>query len=157
MSRQSKRFVISLGFLLLALALVWGISGLNHGAPSAPVTSNPVARSTAVGNTAAKPAAQGKDPVSGLAWVAAADLPKEARDTLALIDKGGPYPYPRNDDVTFSNAERILPKKDRGYYKEYTVKTPGSSDRGARRIVTGQGGEFYYTSDHYQSFARISR
>ncbi|MEV6284804.1 ribonuclease domain-containing protein [Kribbella sp. NPDC051770] len=96
-----------------------------------------------------------KDPESGLTFVAAADLPKEARDTLALIDKGGPFPYSR-DGVTFGNFEKILPKQDRGYYREYTVKTPGEKDRGARRIVTGKGGERYYTDDHYESFRRVA-
>ncbi|MEU8226532.1 ribonuclease [Kribbella sp. NPDC048915] len=95
------------------------------------------------------------DAESGLPIVAAADLPKEARDTLALIAAGGPYPY-RRDGVVFGNFEKILPKRDRGYYHEYTVKTPGESDRGARRIVTGNAGERYYTDDHYKSFRRIA-
>jgi ribonuclease T1 len=105
---------------------------------------------------AAKPeAASSTDPESGLTVVAVADLPAEARDTLKLIDQGGPFPYSR-DGVAFGNFEKILPKQDRGYYREYTVKTPGESDRGARRIVTGKGGERYYTDDHYKSFRRIA-
>lgn len=105
---------------------------------------------------AAKPdAASSTDPESGLTMVAVADLPAEARDTLKLIDQGGPFPYSR-DGAAFGNFEKILPKHDRGYYKEYTVKTPGESDRGARRIVTGTGGERYYTDDHYKSFRRIA-
>ena len=105
---------------------------------------------------AAKPdAASSTDPESGLTMVAVADLPAEARDTLKLIDQGGPFPYSR-DGVVFGNFEKILPKQDRGYYHEYTVKTPGESDRGARRIVTGTGGERYYTDDHYKSFRRIA-
>jgi ribonuclease T1 len=95
------------------------------------------------------------DPTSGLKYVAVADLPKEAQDTLKLIDQGGPYPYSR-DGVVFSNLEKILPKHDRGYYHEYTVKTPGEKDRGARRIVTGNDDERYYTDDHYKSFRRIA-
>jgi ribonuclease T1 len=95
------------------------------------------------------------DPESGLRYVAVADLPKEARDTLKLIDQGGPYPYSR-DGVVFGNFEQLLPKHDRGYYHEYTVKTPGEKDRGARRIVTGNGGQRYYTDDHYKSFRRIA-
>jgi ribonuclease T1 len=95
------------------------------------------------------------DPESGLKVVAFADLPKEAQDTLKLIDQGGPYPYSR-DGVVFGNLEKILPKHDRGYYHEYTVKTPGEKDRGARRIVTGNAGERYYTDDHYESFRRIA-
>lgn len=83
-----------------------------------------------------------------------AQLPPEARETLVLIRKGGPYPYAR-DGVVFNNREALLPKRQRGYYREYTVKTPGARDRGARRIVMGEGGELYYTDDHYRSFRRI--
>ncbi|QKW53011.1 ribonuclease domain-containing protein [Streptomyces buecherae] len=80
------------------------------------------------------------------------DLPSQAHDTLRLIDKGGPYPYPQ-DGTVFQNREGLLPEHPRGYYHEYTVKTPGSSDRGARRIVTGDSHqEDYYTADHYRSF-----
>ena len=95
------------------------------------------------------------DAESGLRIVATADLPREAQDTLKLIEQGGPYPYSR-DGVVFGNLEKILPKHDRGYYHEYTVKTPGEKDRGARRIVTGNAGERYYTDDHYKSFRRIA-
>ena len=82
------------------------------------------------------------------------DLPPEARATLSLIEKGGPFPYAR-DGAVFGNRERQLPKQKRGYYHEYTVGTPGARDRGARRIVAGRGGELYYTDDHYRSFRRI--
>jgi ribonuclease T1 len=95
-----------------------------------------------------------KDSVSGLAFVAVTDLPKEGQQMLALIDKGGPYPYSK-DGAVFGNFEKILPQQSRGYYHEYTVKTPGERDRGARRIVTGKGDERYYTDDHYKSFRRI--
>jgi ribonuclease T1 len=86
--------------------------------------------------------------------ITTAQLPKEARATLALIRKGGPYPYAR-DGAIFGNREKILPAQRRGYYREYTVKTPGVRSRGARRIVAGKGGEFYYTEDHYNHFMRI--
>jgi len=86
--------------------------------------------------------------------IAAAQLPKEARDTLALVKKGGPYPYAK-DGAVFGNREGHLPKQKRGYYREYTVKTPGERTRGARRIVAGRGGEYWYTEDHYASFRRI--
>ncbi|MEU8033505.1 ribonuclease domain-containing protein [Streptomyces sp. NPDC049099] len=92
----------------------------------------------------------------GMGTVRESRLPAEARRTLALIDKGGPFPYAR-DGVVFGNFEGRLPKHQRGYYHEYTVRTPGSYDRGARRIVTGQGGEIYYTDDHYQSFRAVLR
>lgn len=83
-----------------------------------------------------------------------AKLPPEARETLALVKAGGPFPYPR-DGAVFGNREGLLPKRERGYYREYTVRTPGAKDRGARRIVAGRGGEYYYTADHYRSFRRI--
>jgi ribonuclease T1 len=86
--------------------------------------------------------------------VRAADLPKEARETIARIRKGGPFPYAK-DGAVFSNREGLLPKQRRGYYHEYTVKTPGLRARGTRRIIWGAGGEFYYTEDHYNHFQRI--
>ena len=91
------------------------------------------------------------------AVVRVADLPPEARETLALIDAGGPFPYPDHDGGTFGNYEGLLPSHQRGYYREYTVDTPGSEDRGARRIIAGDAGERYWTQDHYASFARIRR
>ncbi|MEU2675709.1 ribonuclease [Streptomyces sp. NPDC007107] len=79
-------------------------------------------------------------------------LPSQAHDTLDLIDAGGPFPY-EQDGTVFQNREALLPSRSTGYYHEYTVITPGSSDRGARRIVTGeQAQEDYYTADHYESF-----
>lgn len=86
--------------------------------------------------------------------VAVADLPPEARTTLALIRKGGPFPY-QKDGTTFGNFEKRLPLRERGYYREYTVPTPGAKNRGARRIVGGRDGDFWYTDDHYNSFRRI--
>lgn len=103
-----------------------------------------------------------------------AELPQEARETLQLIRRGGPYPHER-DGVVFGNYEKLLPAAQRGHYREYTVMTPGVRHRGARRIVVGcerqhagssstrplqlaqcrDGGEFYYTADHYRSFRRI--
>lgn len=84
-------------------------------------------------------------------------LPAEARDTLALIESGGPFPY-RQDGATFQNRERRLPQRESGYYREYTVETPGSPDRGARRIIAGGDppAEFFYTDDHYGSFRRFT-
>ena len=87
-------------------------------------------------------------------WVVLADLPREARQTLSLIKDGGPFPYSR-DGVVFGNYEKRLPLRQRGYYREYTVKTPGGHGRGARRIIAGREQEYYYTDDHYRSFRRI--
>ena len=81
-------------------------------------------------------------------------LPREAQATLVLIQQGGPFPYAK-DGAVFGNFEKRLPFRERGYYHEYTVPTPGSRDRGARRIIAGKGGEFYYTDDHYRTFRRI--
>ncbi len=92
--------------------------------------------------------------VGGLPTIVASDLPSEAKQTLTLIKQGGPFPYPR-DGITFGNREGRLPQHRRGYYKEYTVKTPGSRGRGARRIIAGSAGEFYYTDDHYNTFRLI--
>jgi ribonuclease T1 len=89
-----------------------------------------------------------------IAEVAAVELPEQARQTIALIRKGGPFPDER-DGIVFGNFEKLLPLKERGYYREYTVRTPRAKGRGARRIVAGRGGELYYTDDHYQSFKRI--
>lgn len=91
---------------------------------------------------------------AGGGWISVADLPPEARQTLAQISRGGPFPYAK-DGSTFGNFERRLPFRPRGYYREYTVKTPGSHDRGARRIVAGENGERYYSGDHYRTFQRI--
>ena len=85
-------------------------------------------------------------------------LPQEAQKTIELIRKGGPYPYEKDGSV-FGNYEKILPLQKRGYYREFTVKTPWVRHRGARRIVTGgekyRPGEYYYTGDHYKSFKRV--
>jgi len=95
-------------------------------------------------------------PVSGLPVVLWGELPPEAQETIQLIDKGGPFPYDK-DGSTFQNREDILPDKPNGYYSEYTVITPGSGDRGARRIVGGDDDELYYTDDHYDSFREVVR
>ncbi len=83
-----------------------------------------------------------------------AQLPPEARQTLILIRGGGPFPYSK-DGAIFANREGLLPRQSRGYYREYTVPTPGSRDRGARRIIGGRAGEYWYSADHYRSFRRI--
>lgn len=101
---------------------------------------------------------------SAAAWafsnnVSLAELPKQAQSTYALIQQGGPFPYEK-DGVVFGNRERLLPQQARGYYREYTVKTPATKNRGAIRIVCGgvkpkTPDRCYYTDDHYASFKRI--
>lgn len=122
------------------------------GACSAPDTG------TGPSHPTGRPSASATAPswAAGIATVRASELPAEARHTLDLIDRGGPFPYAR-DGVVFGNVEGRLPRHPRGYYHEYTVPTPGTSGRGARRIVTGQGGETYYTDDHYDSFRAVLR
>lgn len=99
--------------------------------------------------------AKGPDPVGA---IAVADLPREAQVTLELIKRDGPYPHAK-DGAVFGNYERSLPQQRRGYYREFTVKTPGARNRGARRIVVGGESisrrQFYYTDDHYATFKRI--
>ena len=96
------------------------------------------------------------EPHSGLPYVDLAALPPEAADTVHLIDSGGPFPYDE-DGSTFGNYEGLLPDEPPGYYKEYTVQTPGSPDRGARRIIGAGDGQLYWTADHYVSFEVIRR
>lgn len=99
---------------------------------------------------------------AGIGEIPLAALPAEARHTLRLIKLGGPFPY-RRDGVVFQNREKLLPVRPHGHYREYTVTTPQTRDRGARRIVAARGatgdvrnsGEYYYTEDHYRSFRRI--
>ncbi|MBV8032310.1 MAG: ribonuclease [Betaproteobacteria bacterium] len=86
--------------------------------------------------------------------IPASQLPAQARETLRLIKHNGPFPYAQ-DGSTFANREKRLPMRAHGYYREYTVKAAGAGDRGPQRIVAGNGGEFYYTNDHYRTFRRI--
>ena len=104
-----------------------------------------------------EPAGTGSDATSGLPVVRLSDLPREAERTVELIDAGGPFPEPEHDGGTFGNREELLPDRPMGYYREYTVPTPGLDHRGARRIVAGGDDELYWTADHYSSFARIRR
>lgn len=100
-------------------------------------------------------AAQARGPTDE---ILVADLPRQARQTLDLVARGGPFPFDR-DGVVFSNRERALPSRARGYYHEYTVPTPGTRGRGARRIVCGGDQasvrDCYYSDDHYRTFRRI--
>lgn len=131
--------------LLLLVAGLWGMHEIQRPASPqfAPSLGNPLADSDGTTQQRA-PAAPDALP---------AFLPREARDTIALIQRGGPYPH-RQDGSVFSNREQRLPQRPRGYYREYTVDTPGLSHRGAKRIVTGGDPPeaWYYTDDHYDSF-----
>lgn len=109
------------------------------------------------GGGRADPEPTGDDTASSLPVVRLAELPPEAARTVRLIDAGGPFPEPEHDGDTFGNREELLPDRPMGYYREYTVPTPGLDHRGARRIVTGAPDELYWTADHYSSFARIRR
>lgn len=136
MTRYQSRVV------LLAL-LTTLFAGLFTASPAqaAPVAPSAVAQATC-GDT------------SGFDVVALSALPTEATDTFDLIQQGGPFPY-KQDGTVFSNREGLLPACPSGYYHEYTVVTPGGSTRGTRRIITGEGGEYFYTGDHYASFQLI--
>ncbi|WP_406181349.1 ribonuclease domain-containing protein [Streptomyces sp. NBC_01006] len=145
--RSLLRLVVGTVFLCAALIGVAGCGG-EKAAPSAA----PSVSASVPGSAVSAPPVWAK----GMATVRADALPAQARDLLVLIDTGGPYPY-RQDGTVFGNFEKALPKQKRGYYHEFTVKTPGEGDRGARRIVTGEGGEFYYTDDHYDTFKAVLR
>ena len=144
-----QRLTALLALLAGLVVLAFVLAGMPPTGTAPPATSG--VATSGVANPPTTPAVTN---TSGLPEVRGSELPDEARRTLALIAQGGPYPYTR-DDVTFGNFERILPRKSSGYYKEYTVPTPGESDRGARRIVAGKAGEKYYTPDHYHSFKFI--
>jgi ribonuclease T1 len=95
------------------------------------------------------------EPDTGMPTRALSELPAEVASTWELVQRGGPFPYPRDDGGVFGNREKLLPAKESGYYREYTVVTKGSRDRGARRLVVGAGKECYYTADHYRSFVVV--
>ena len=153
MRRAHGSWVLLIAVALLSVSLAGcGPATVSDGTPEASaVTATPV-----TGHAAATRIATATLPttIDGFKVVLISSLPKEARNTLTLIARGGPFPY-RQDGVVFQNREGYLPHQRSGYYHEYTVITPGSSDRGARRIITGSGGEIYYTSDHYNTFVRV--
>lgn len=137
--------------VVLGLLLLWG--GTDPQDPD----RQPLAATPAATADPSRLPTGGTDPESGLPLVALASLPREAQQTVALIDRGGPFPYDR-DGATFGNRERLLPARPGGYYREYTVRTPGEDDRGARRVVTGDDDrQLFWTPDHYASFARVQR
>jgi ribonuclease T1 len=137
---------------LLAVVLGGLITACGSSVPQGSATYGPGAAGAATPSDAAQLAPTA--PVSHLRTVLVSQLPDEGIDTLRLIESGGPFPYDK-DGVTFSNREGILPQHKGGWYQEYTVVTPGSKDRGARRIIAGKDGERYYTDDHYASFREV--
>ncbi len=131
MRRGVRRPFVALLVLVVALAIGYGVRAVNdndHGGGGHGSSTPPVALSA---------------------------LPPQAAQTVRLIEQGGPFPYPHNDGVVFHNLEHRLPAERDGYYREYTVPTPGISTRGARRIITGETGEFWYTGNHYDTFDRV--
>lgn len=162
MRKRSILPVLLTGLVVLALFAFGGeglLGQLVQGPTPAPTSSAGQATS---GQAASAPATSargtekpGTENRSGLPEIRESALPAEGRRVLDLIRAGGPYRYSQ-DDETFGNFERILPRQARGYYREYTVPTPGESDRGARRIVAGNGGDKYYTDDHYETFRFIA-
>lgn len=149
-------------FLLLVAAaalVVWFFAPADQDGPpsSSDTETTSESRSEPTTSPSTPPASEGTDPASGLPVVRLADLPPEAARTVELIDAGGPFPELEHDGGTFGNREELLPDQPDGYYREYTVPTPGAETRGARRIVAGRDGELYWTADHYSSFARIRR
>ncbi|WP_045732805.1 ribonuclease domain-containing protein [Pseudarthrobacter chlorophenolicus] len=159
--RNRNILPLLLAALVVVAVLVFGGQGvlgqLTEGTTTAPTTG--AAASASASPAPSKPAQAAPAPAqknpSGLPAIRESQLPAEGRRILALIRAGGPYRYSQ-DDQAFGNFEGILPRRDRGYYREYTVPTPGESDRGARRIVAGADGEKYYTGDHYESFSFIT-
>ena len=141
--------------LLAAGLLACGPPTADAGRNAAPAVTSTAVTSTAVTSTAVTTTAV-------TTTVSFSELPSEAQQTLQLIHRRGPFPF-RKDGAVFANRERLLPQHPRGYYTEYTVRTPDAHDRGARRIVAGRGpdgdpstsGEYYYTEDHYKTFRRI--
>lgn len=124
---------------------------------SRPAKASTTAKGATRSATRAPTQGAGIDPETKLPWIDASALPREAQQVLTTIDRGGPYAYDR-DGINFGNFEGRLPRKPSGYYREYTVKTPGESDRGARRIVTGDNDkQFFWTDDHYETFSRVRR
>jgi ribonuclease T1 len=158
-SRKSRLIPsVVLGVAVILVFVVWKVLTSGSVVNSSGWQLNPTNGSTMRATTgSSRTAAQQVDAETGLPWVEVAALPSQGRAVLALVDKGGPYPYSQ-DGGTFTNAEKLLPLKAKGFYTEYTVKLPSSSDRGPVRIIVGGKGQWYFwTDDHYASFSRIRR
>ncbi|MDQ4011467.1 MAG: ribonuclease N [Actinomycetota bacterium] len=134
---MSSRWRISAALIGL-LVLVAGVWFGRHALSDSPSADRPAAVASA----------------EGLAVRALSQLPPQAAEVWQLIQEGGPFPY-RQDGTVFGNREGRLPQQRSGFYREYTVPTPGESDRGPRRLITGGTTELYYTGDHYVSFVVV--
>ncbi|SDU95378.1 ribonuclease T1 [Microlunatus sagamiharensis] len=166
-TRGPRNAVVAVALLALVLVVVLtrlvggGPEGTGPGSAEPGTSASPAPSSSATSSrsatTRAPSAAATRDPETGLRLVALSSLPREAQQTVALVERGGPFPY-RQDGATFGNRERRLPSHPSGWYREYTVVTPGEDDRGPRRIVTGDDDrQVFYTGDHYGSFVRVAR
>lgn len=157
MTRRTRSALTAvLVFVVMVVAFLLWVDRQGYLADNSPSPSAAASVTRAPTEVATKSSST-TDPETRLPWIDVADLPSQGRAVLAQIDKGGPYPYDQ-DGGTFSNAERLLPIKAKGFYTEYTVKLPSSSDRGPVRIIMGGKGQwFFWTTDHYASFARIRR
>ena len=150
-----------LGAILVMILAAVAFRALDFGDGSADTTTVVVddeldrdESSASVDSPAETPVREASPRFSDLPEIRRVDLPLEAIDALDLVAQGGPYPF-RQDDGVFQNREGHLPDEPANHYREYTVVTPGSDDRGARRIVAGADGALYYTDDHYDSFREI--
>lgn len=157
MSRRTRQVVSTLATVAVVLALWWLQDRTAEDEPDPSVRDTTSSATPSQGQPQGQPDAMPERDPDGLPYVALTSLPVEVAETVELIDAGGPFPHPGKDGSTFGNFEGVLPDRARGYYAEYTVETPGVPHRGARRIVAGDGGELYWTEDHYESFERVWR
>jgi ribonuclease T1 len=153
--RQRYRWLLLLAAATMLVA--WLVAGGGQGDEDPEGDSRSTSSSPSPTTSPSRDDATATDAASGLPVVRLAALPPEAGRTVELIDAGGPFPEPDHDGGTFGNREELLPDRPMGYYREYTVPTPGVDHRGARRIVAGDGEELYWTDDHYSSFSLIRR
>lgn len=151
-----RRLTVALVGLVALVVVAWFVrDGVSSDSPSStPQVTGTVSAPATAGSSGQSGEVPGAK-ASGFEVKTLSSLPAEAAKTYKLIGSEGPFPYPRNDGVTFENREKRLPQQRSGYYKEYTVPTPGSKDRGARRLVVGSTREVYYTGDHYSSFVVV--
>ncbi|GAA1475198.1 ribonuclease domain-containing protein [Corynebacterium felinum] len=168
MAKRTKLSAVAGGLLLAAVAAYFGINPSDSSTQEFKTSTQSVASTTEINAAPATPHQAEKKPAPASAtfpnnafdFCYVKDLPSEAKDTIDDILRGGPFDYPDNDSRRFGNYEKELPPKNRSYYREYTVETPGLNHRGPKRIVTGGGSEqdpekWYYTEDHYQTFCEI--